>query len=225
MDRDERSPIGLRVMVVLGVLTLSIVASATAFAATTTTTPSPRNGFMEFRTCMAKHGVKLAQRRRGGTGAGGTPPSTGSGGGNGPGNAPTYGPGGPGGGGGFNLNQVPTNLPKGVTAKKYLAAVKACKSKIPKGGFGAGGANRPQFQDLPPRRGGSGPEPPPGPRGGGGGGRGGGLHRNDPTFPGPKQDRGAAAPQGGRGTDPPGPRPRGPGGEGGVFGLPVSVVN
>jgi hypothetical protein len=102
-------------------------------------------------------------------------------------------------GGGFNPTRVPTSLPKGVTAKKYLAAVKACKSKIPKGGFGFGGANRGQFQaylsclrdhgvNIPQRGSGSGGSgsgsstTAAGGSGGNGGGPLGGLNRNDPTF-------------------------------------------
>jgi hypothetical protein len=42
---------------------------------------------------------------------------------------------------------VPRNLPKGVAAKKYQAAQKACAGKLPKGGFGGiGGQGSQQFQ-------------------------------------------------------------------------------
>ncbi len=129
-------------VVTLTVIGLSVVSMTGAFAATTTTTPSPRAAISAFRACMAKHGVTLLSRR---PGAGG-PPTNGSGG------PPTSDGGGTGGGGfgrgggGFDPTKVPTSLPKGVTANKYLAAVKACKSKIPKGGFGFGGANRGQYQ-------------------------------------------------------------------------------
>ncbi len=142
---ERRSRLARGMAVTLTVIGLSMVSVTGAFAATTTTTtPSPGAAISAFRACMTKHGVKLAQRR---PGAGG-PPTSGAGGDTGGGSAG----GGTGGGrfgragGGFDPTKVPANLPKGVTAKKYLAAVKACKSKIPKGGFGFGGANRGQFQ-------------------------------------------------------------------------------
>lgn len=174
-------------VVTVTVIGLSVVSMTGAFAATTTTTPSPRAAISAFRACMTKHGVTLAQRR---PGAGGPPASGGGGtGGGGFGRS----------GGGFNPTRVPTSLPKGVTAKKYLAAVKACKSKIPKGGFGFGGANRGQFQayisclrdhgvNIPQPGSGSGGSgsgsstTAAGGSGGNGGGPLGGLNRNDPTF-------------------------------------------
>ncbi len=179
------------VVITVSVIGLSMISMTGAFAAATTTTtpPSPRAAIAAFRACMAKHGVTLAQ---GGRGTGG-PPTSGSGGGTSDG--ATNGGGGPGGGfrggGRFDPTKVPAGLPKGVTAKKYLAAVKACKSKIPKGGFGfGGGANRPQFQaylsclrdhgvTIPQRGSGSGGS---GGSGGNGGGPLGGLDRNDPAF-------------------------------------------
>jgi hypothetical protein len=181
--------------VTLTVIGLSVVSVTGAFAAaTTTTTPSPGAAIAAFRACMTKHGVKLAQRR---PGAGG-PPTSGSGGGTGGGRFGRA-------GGGFDPTKVPANLPKGVTAKKYLAAVKACKSKIPKGGFGFGGANRGQYQayisclrdhgvNIPQRgsatggsaTGGSGSGSSTTTTTGGSGGNGGGplgrLDRNDPAF-------------------------------------------
>ncbi len=181
----------------VGVVGLSMVSTTAAFAATNPTTPSPRVAITAFRTCMAKHGVKLAQRR---PGAGG-PPTSGSGGGTDGGSGGGSGgrsTGGFGGGGRFDPTKVPANLPKGVTAKVYLAAVKACKNKIPKGGFGFGGANRGQYQAYIsclrdhgvtiPQRGsggsGSGPTTTGGSGGAGGNGGGplGGLDRNAPAF-------------------------------------------
>lgn len=174
-------------VVTLTVIGLSVVSMTGAFAAaTTTTTPSPRAAISAFRACMAKHGVTLSSRR---PGAGGPPTSGGGGTGGG-----FFGRG----GGGFDPTKVPTSLPKGVTAKKYLAAVQACKSEIPKGGFG--GTTRRQFQayisclrdhgvNIPQRgsdSGGSGSGSSTTTTTGGLGGNGGGplarLNRNDPAF-------------------------------------------
>ena len=78
---------------------------------------------------MKAHGVKLSTNPRPST-----PPSTGENGA-------------PGGGFGNGNGSVPANLPKGVTAKKFQAAQKACAAKLPAGGFGGfGQQNSAQFQ-------------------------------------------------------------------------------
>ena len=140
--------------IALGTLALA----SPAFAASTTTTTPRTKALNAYRSCMKKHGVTLPTFNRppggfgagGGGGAGGsatggsgglTPPSTG-----GSGSAGSNSSGGTGNGGRGFGNFVPRNLPKGVTLKKYQAAQKACQSKLPKGGFGFGARNTPQFQ-------------------------------------------------------------------------------
>ncbi len=106
----------------------STTTSASAGTGTGTTTApgtGPAGGFAgrisAFRTCMAKQGITLPQRKPGQGGAGGL-----LGGGSGTGTTP----------------QTP-QLPAGVSKAQYEAALKKCAALRPKfGGPGAGGINR-----------------------------------------------------------------------------------
>jgi hypothetical protein len=147
------------VTIALGTLAMA----APVFAAGTTTTTAPRQqAFAKYRSCLKAHGVKLATNPR--------PSTDPTGGANGS-------PRGGFGGGGFGSgNFVPTNLPKGVTLKKYQAAQKACASKRPAGGSGRfGQQNSAQFQAYLSCLSDHGVKVPTN-----GGLR--GLDRNDPTF-------------------------------------------
>jgi hypothetical protein len=110
-------------------------------------TPGPNaTAFAAYRTCLAKHGVRLPRRRfrrfpGPGDAPGSTPPSTGAtvatDGQGGPG-GPSGGPGGP----GF----TPPSLPKGVTLKQFQKARAACRSKLPKGFRGGPNGRFAQFR-------------------------------------------------------------------------------
>jgi hypothetical protein len=178
-----------------GVLTLGLLTLATpAFAAGTTTTSPAQKAFAAYRSCLSAHGVKLPARTQrpggaggGGANTGGAPPST-------TGGAGSAGAGSAGGaarqGRSFGSgNFVPRNLPKGVTAKKYLAAQKACMSKLPAGGFGGfGGRSTPQFQAYLSCLKDHGVKVPTGSTGLRG------LNRNDPAFQAANQICGALLP-------------------------------
>ena len=122
------------IAVVLGVLCLAVVAAgcggsssaATPPASTTTgttTTPTTPNGggnasaFQAFRECLTAHGVTLPARPAGGGGGqpptGGQPPANGT---------------------------RPAGGRFGNLTAKQQAAVTACQSKRPAGGFGGGNA-------------------------------------------------------------------------------------
>ena len=116
------------VLVAIALGTLATAGPAFAADATTPTAPNQK-ALAKYRSCMKAHGVKLSTNPRPST----QPPA----GENGP----------PGGGFGNGNGSVPANLPKGVTAKKFQAAQKACADKLPAGGFGGlGQQNSAQFQ-------------------------------------------------------------------------------
>jgi hypothetical protein len=134
MERTVVSRTRVSIAVVLGVLCLAVVAAgcggsssaATPPASTTTgTTPTPTtpNGggnasaFQAFRECLTAHGVTLPARPAGGGGGqpptGGQPPANGA---------------------------RPAGGRFGNLTAKQQAAVTACQSKRPAGGFGGGNA-------------------------------------------------------------------------------------
>jgi hypothetical protein len=101
-------------------------ASAAPTTTTSTTVAGGRGGvaLAAFRSCMSSHGVALATRPRGASGAR-TPPSTTPG--------ETRPPGGGGGFGGGNFANRFNTPPAGVDPTKYKAALAACRSKLPTG--------------------------------------------------------------------------------------------
>jgi hypothetical protein len=90
---------------------------------TSTTVAGGRGGaLVAFRSCMSSHGVTLATRPRGASGAPSTTPGE------------TRPPGGGGGGfGGGNFANRYNTPPAGVDPTKYKAALAACRSKLPTG--------------------------------------------------------------------------------------------
>ena len=99
--------------------------SAASTTTTSTTVAGGRGGgvaLAAFRSCMSSHGVTLATRPRGASGA----PSTT------PGETRPLGGGGGGFGGGNFANRFNTP-PAGVDPTKYKAALAACRSKLPTG--------------------------------------------------------------------------------------------
>jgi hypothetical protein len=109
----------------------STTSSTTAGATTGTTTGRGTGaaGFAAYTQCMTSHGIPASalQNRRGNA-----PPATGGEGGAPPASAP----------GGAADGSIPTpSLPAGVTQAQYQAAIEACRSQLPAGGFGGGGAN------------------------------------------------------------------------------------
>jgi hypothetical protein len=117
----------------------SVAAPAAAGTGTTTTAPAGGGGpngaaFQAYRDCLSAHGVTLPARPGGGPGGGGgTPPA---GGGQPPNGTP---PAGGGGAGGRFGNLTP----------KQQAAMTACQSKRPAGGFGGRGGNANGGQQNP----------------------------------------------------------------------------
>jgi len=127
---DRRPPAKRRVRwLVTGVVALMSAAglaacggSPKASDAATTSASSTQKAFAAYSSCMKQHGVKLpsnfGQRRPGSTGS-----------------SPT---------GSFPTGSLPTGsfpasrLPAGVSSKKYAAATKACRAKLPAGGFRGG---------------------------------------------------------------------------------------
>jgi hypothetical protein len=104
-------------------------ASAAPTTTTSTTVAGARGGagtaaLAAFRSCMSSHGVTLATRPRGASGAGRAPSTT-------PGE--TRPPGGGGGFGGGNFANRFNTPPAGVDPTKYQAALAACRSKLPTG--------------------------------------------------------------------------------------------
>ena len=103
-------------------------ATAASTSTTSTTVAGGRGGgragaaLTAFRSCMSSHGVTLATRPRGASGA----PSTT------PGETRPSGGGGGGFGGGNFANRFNTP-PAGVDPTKYKAALAACRSKLPTG--------------------------------------------------------------------------------------------
>jgi hypothetical protein len=108
--------------------------SGGAAGSTTSTTSSAAGGSRTaaFTACLKQHGVTLPA---GGIGPSG-PPGQGTPGQGTPGSRP---PGGFGGGG-------PSISIPGVSAKQLQAAMSACRSKLPSGGFGGGAANSQALQ-------------------------------------------------------------------------------
>jgi hypothetical protein len=104
-------------------------ATAASTSTTSTTVAGGRGGagaaLTAFRSCMSSHGVTLATRPRGASGAGGAPSTT-------PGETRPSGSGGGGFGGGNFANRFNTP-PAGVDPTKYKAALAACRSKLPTG--------------------------------------------------------------------------------------------
>ncbi len=138
-----------RASVIVAIALGALAVAAPAFAAGSTTTTVPRQkALTAYRSCMKAHGVKLPASPFRPGGANGAAGGSGGPGANGAAGE-SGGPGANGGArGGFgNANFVPSNLPKGVTAKKYLAARKACAGKLPASGFG--GQNSTQIPGLP----------------------------------------------------------------------------
>jgi hypothetical protein len=140
------------------VLTVVVLGATTALAQTQPGGDATK-AFAKYRTCLAKHGVKLPKNGVPGAGnSGGVAPN---------GNTPP-----PSGG-------TPPSLPKGVTRKKFNKAMKACRSKLPKGARNGGpNGGAASFQaylsclrdhgvDVPASNGGS--RPPS-------------FDQNDPTF-------------------------------------------
>jgi hypothetical protein len=171
---------------------LAVGLLATSAGAQTPPQPNAKV-FQKYRTCLAKHGVKLPKNGGfpGGGGPGGSFPSGTTPGGAVPGGGtPPSGP--PGGNGGTPR----PSLPKGVSQKKFDRAQKACRSKLPNGGRGGGpGGGSEAFQAYlsclrdhgvnVPEPGKNGSNRPPS------------FDPNDPTFAAANQTCGVLAPNGG----------------------------
>jgi hypothetical protein len=136
MERTVVSRLRVSIAVVLGALCLAVVAAgcggsssaavapASTTTGTTTTTPNSGGGgggnasaFQAFRDCLTAHGVTLPARPAGGGGGqpptGGQPPANGT---------------------------RPAGGRFGNLTAKQQAAMTACQSKRPTGGFGGGNA-------------------------------------------------------------------------------------
>ncbi|HZQ26481.1 MAG TPA: hypothetical protein VFA94_02175 [Acidimicrobiales bacterium] len=103
--------------------------AATTTTTTTSTTASRGAAMQAFRDCMAAHGVQLPARQprtSTSTTAGGAPPTS-DGGRR---------------GGGFSTP------PPGVDPATFQAAMQACASTLPAGGFGGGNGNNAQFRSA-----------------------------------------------------------------------------
>jgi hypothetical protein len=102
--------------------------AASSSASTSTVAPAGAASFAAYSKCMTSHGIPASALTRRGNG----PPTTGGTAGTDGSTPPASTPDGPG-------NGPTPSLPAGVTQTQYQAALDACRSQLPAGGFGGGG--------------------------------------------------------------------------------------